>query len=191
VERLRRQEAGAAEALVAAYGNRVYRLAIRITGNSSDAEEVVQDALWAATRKIDTFLGTAAVPVLDLSASPRTRPFRSGGGGGSSEPRWHGTTSAPRSTSWGSTYSRHRLVAETEGPRASGRAAHGAQRGHRGAAGGVSRGPALARRRGTLEPRISEALQIKLGTIKSRVHRARLFLRSRLASYMETTAEPR
>jgi RNA polymerase sigma-70 factor (ECF subfamily) len=60
VERLRRQEEGAAEALLAAYGNRVYRLAIRITGNSSDAEEVVQDALWAATRKIDTFLGTAA-----------------------------------------------------------------------------------------------------------------------------------
>ena len=60
VERLRREEEGAAEALVAAYGNRVYRLAIRITGNSSDAEEVVQDALLAATRKIDTFLGTAA-----------------------------------------------------------------------------------------------------------------------------------
>jgi len=33
---------------------------MRITGNSSDAEEVVQDALWAATRKIDTFRGTAA-----------------------------------------------------------------------------------------------------------------------------------
>src|SRR5258705_7667386 len=60
VERLRQQEPGAAEALVAAYGDRVYRLAIRITGNSSDAEEVVQDALWAATRKIDTFRGTAA-----------------------------------------------------------------------------------------------------------------------------------
>ena len=60
VEALRRQEPGAAEALVAAYGDRVYRLAIRITGNSSDAEEVVQDALWAATRKIDTFRGTAA-----------------------------------------------------------------------------------------------------------------------------------
>jgi len=60
VERLRRQEEGAAEALIAAYGNRVYRLAFRITGNGSDAEEVVQDALWSASRKIDTFLGTAA-----------------------------------------------------------------------------------------------------------------------------------
>ena len=40
VERLRRRDAAAPEALVAAYGNRVYRLAIRITGNSADAEEV-------------------------------------------------------------------------------------------------------------------------------------------------------
>ena len=34
VERLRRRDGGAAEALVASYGDRVYRLAIRITGNS-------------------------------------------------------------------------------------------------------------------------------------------------------------
>src|SRR5262249_31353378 len=60
VERLRRQEPGAAEALVAAYGDRVYRLAIRITGNEQDAEEVMQDALWTAARKIDTFKGESA-----------------------------------------------------------------------------------------------------------------------------------
>src|SRR4029077_9884691 len=60
VDQIRRGEAGAVEGLVGAYGDRVYRLAIRITGNASDAEEVVQDALWAASRKIDTFRGTAA-----------------------------------------------------------------------------------------------------------------------------------
>src|SRR5882724_1028393 len=60
VDQLRRADAGAAEALVATYGDRVYRLALRITGNASDAEEVVQDALWTASRKIDTFRGTAA-----------------------------------------------------------------------------------------------------------------------------------
>src|SRR6267142_992048 len=43
VAQLRRADTGAAEALVGAYGDRVYRLAIRITGNASDAEEVVQD----------------------------------------------------------------------------------------------------------------------------------------------------
>jgi RNA polymerase sigma-70 factor, ECF subfamily len=60
VAQLRRQDEGAAEALVSAYGNRVYRLAIRITGNASDAEEVVQDALWTVVRKIDTFRGDSA-----------------------------------------------------------------------------------------------------------------------------------
>jgi len=50
----------AVEALVGVYGHRVYRLAIRITVNASDAEEVVQDALWAASRQIGTFQGTAA-----------------------------------------------------------------------------------------------------------------------------------
>src|SRR6266542_3307442 len=60
VEQLRRQESGAAEALVAAYGDRAYRLAIRITGNEQDAEEVVQDALWTAARKIDSFKGESA-----------------------------------------------------------------------------------------------------------------------------------
>src|SRR5258705_3255408 len=60
VEQMRRGEAGAVEGLVGAYGDRVYRLALRITGNASDAEEVVQDTLLAASRKIDTFLWTAA-----------------------------------------------------------------------------------------------------------------------------------
>jgi len=60
VAQLRRGDAGAVEALVGAYGDRVYRLAIRITGNASDAEEVVQDALWTVVRKIDTFRGDSA-----------------------------------------------------------------------------------------------------------------------------------
>ncbi|HZE76050.1 MAG TPA: sigma-70 family RNA polymerase sigma factor, partial [Gemmatimonadales bacterium] len=60
VERLRRQEPGAPEELIATYGDRVYRLAIRITSNEQDAEEVVQDALWTAARKIDTFKGESA-----------------------------------------------------------------------------------------------------------------------------------
>jgi hypothetical protein len=55
VERLGRREPGATEALAAVYGDRAYRLAIGITGNHSDAEEVVQDALWTVVRRIETF----------------------------------------------------------------------------------------------------------------------------------------
>lgn len=59
VERLRRAEAGAAEGLVDTYGDRVYRLARRITGNEQDAEEAVQDVFWSVVQKIDTFRGEA------------------------------------------------------------------------------------------------------------------------------------
>ncbi|MEX2148375.1 MAG: sigma factor, partial [Candidatus Rokuibacteriota bacterium] len=54
VEALRRQEPDAAERLVEKFGDRVYRLTMRITGSREDAEEAVQDALWTAARKIDS-----------------------------------------------------------------------------------------------------------------------------------------
>jgi RNA polymerase sigma-70 factor, ECF subfamily len=57
VEALRRRDPTAAERLVATYGDRAYRLAIRITGSRQDAEEAIQDAFWNVVRKIDTFRG--------------------------------------------------------------------------------------------------------------------------------------
>ena len=60
VEALRLAEPTAAEDLVASYGGRAYRLAIGITRNQPDAEEVVQDALWTVVRKIDTFRSASA-----------------------------------------------------------------------------------------------------------------------------------
>ena len=60
LQALRRREPMAAEGLVTRYGERAYRLASRITGNVSDAEEVVQDAFWTVVRKIETFRGDSA-----------------------------------------------------------------------------------------------------------------------------------
>jgi RNA polymerase sigma-70 factor (ECF subfamily) len=60
VDALRLREPTAAERLVARYGDRAYRLAVRITGNAEDAEEVVQDAILSVVRKIDTFRGESA-----------------------------------------------------------------------------------------------------------------------------------
>jgi len=56
---LRRGDPAAAENLVAAYGDRAYRLATRITRNAQDAEEAMQDAFLSVIRKIDTFRGDA------------------------------------------------------------------------------------------------------------------------------------
>ena len=60
VAALRRGDPTAAEDLVAAYGDRACRLATRITRNAQDAEEVVQDAFLSVIRKIDTFRGDSA-----------------------------------------------------------------------------------------------------------------------------------
>jgi RNA polymerase sigma-70 factor (ECF subfamily) len=60
LQSLRRREPMAAERLVSTYGERAYRLASRITRNGEDAQEVVQDAFWTVIRKIDTFRGDSA-----------------------------------------------------------------------------------------------------------------------------------
>lgn len=61
LEALRRRDATAAEHLVSTFGDRMYRLAISITGNQQDAEEAVQDASWSVIHKIDTFREDAAL----------------------------------------------------------------------------------------------------------------------------------
>jgi RNA polymerase sigma-70 factor, ECF subfamily len=60
VEALRRGDAHAAERLLYVYGDRAYRLAVRITRARQDAEEVVQDVVLTVVRKIDGFRGDAA-----------------------------------------------------------------------------------------------------------------------------------
>jgi RNA polymerase sigma-70 factor, ECF subfamily len=60
VDRLRRGDDGAIESLVARYGTWIHRVARRILRDPRDAEEVTQDVLWTALRKIDTFKGDAA-----------------------------------------------------------------------------------------------------------------------------------
>ena len=58
---LRQHESTAAEALITAFGARAYRLAVSITGDQRDAEEVVQDVCWNVVRKIDTFRGQSSL----------------------------------------------------------------------------------------------------------------------------------
>jgi RNA polymerase sigma-70 factor (ECF subfamily) len=55
VEALQRRAPVAVDRFVSTYGSRAYRLALGITRNRPDAEEVVQDAFWSAVRRIDTF----------------------------------------------------------------------------------------------------------------------------------------
>jgi RNA polymerase sigma-70 factor (ECF subfamily) len=58
-ERARAGDDAAFTALVERYQERVYRLALRLSSNPSDAEEVLQEAFLQAWRRIDTFRGDA------------------------------------------------------------------------------------------------------------------------------------
>ena len=57
VEALRRGDPAGAECLVSRYGERAYRLAVRIAPDAQAAEDVVQQALLAAIDTIETFSG--------------------------------------------------------------------------------------------------------------------------------------
>ena len=61
VERIRRGEADALEALISRYGARVYRLAHGITRREADAQEVVQDVFLSVFRKIGAFGGRSGI----------------------------------------------------------------------------------------------------------------------------------
>jgi RNA polymerase sigma-70 factor (ECF subfamily) len=189
VERLRRRDGGAAEALVASYGDRVYRLAIRITGNSSDAEEVVQDALWAAICKIDGFRGPAAFGtwVYRITANAAYQKRR-------------GRLVERNATSWDDLApsfdetGRHVQPGLDWSPRLKDPALQAEVQSVLRAA--IEELPEDHRAafllhdvEGLSNPEIAEALQTKPATVKSRVHRARLFLRSRLADYVGVGAE--
>ena len=69
------------EQLVAEYGDRVFGIALRMTGSPSDAEDVMQDAFLLAFRSWPSFRGEAA-PTTWLyritvnKALERTRPRR-------------------------------------------------------------------------------------------------------------------
>jgi RNA polymerase sigma-70 factor (ECF subfamily) len=184
VERLRREEAGAVETLVRAYGDRVYRLAMRITGNASDAEEVVQDALWTASRRIDTFRGAAAFGswLYRITANTAYQKLR-------------GRRSKRNEVSWEDLgpsvdgQGQHVEVAVDWSERLKDPALEGELKSVLCAA--IDELPADYRTpfllhdvEGRSSPEIAETLQVKPGTVKSRVHRARLLLRRRLGHYM-------
>jgi RNA polymerase sigma-70 factor, ECF subfamily len=184
VEQMRRGEAGAVESLVVAYGDRVYRLAIRITGNASDAEEVVQDTLLAASRKIDTFRGTAAFGswVYRITANTAYQKLRAKRSK-RNEVSWQDL--APSFDDKG----QHTEVTVDWSKRPKDPAVEGELRSV--LCGAIDELPVNFRTpfllhdvEGLSNPEIAETLHLNLGTVKSRVHRARLFLQKRVADYV-------
>ena len=184
VERLRRQESGAAEALVAAYGDRAYRLAIRITGNEQDAEEVVQDALWTAARKIDTFKGESAFGswLYRIAANAAYQKLRA------RQSKRHEVPWADLSPSFDEQGHHAEPVgdwsARVEEPALQTELRAVLTTAVNDLPGDYRTAFVLHDVEGLSNPEIAETLNISLAAVKSRVHRSRLFLRQRLSKYL-------
>ena len=184
VEALRRQEADATERLVERFGDRVYRLTLRITGSKEDAEEAAQDALWTAARKIDSFKGESAfgswlyrIAANSAYQKLRTRKQRS---------REIAMDEVLPSLD---TDGRHFEPMDDWSNRVDERALQGELRDVLEKA--IDALPADYRTalvlhdvEGLSNPDIADTLGISLPAVKSRVHRSRLFVRKRLSEYL-------
>ena len=185
VEGLRKGDPTATELLLDTYGDRVYRLAIRITGNEQDAEEVVQDALWTAARKIGMFKGESAFGswVYRITANTAYQKLR-GRQSRKHEVPWTDLRPAfdderrhaEPVADWSGKVEEPALQAELRTVLTT----------------AINDLPADYRTaflmhdvEGLSNPEIAESLHLSLPAVKSRVHRSRLFLRERLSRYME------
>lgn len=186
VQSLRRDDGDAVATLVERYGDRVYRLARRITGSNEDAEEVAQDALWTAARKIQMFKGESAFGswLYRITANAAYMKLRSrrakaneialedvlpvfDGDGRHFEPM----------DDWSTRVDDQALQGELRDVLES--AISGLPPDYRTAL-------VMHDLEGLSNPDIAEALGISLPAVKSRIHRSRLFLRQRLAEYMQS-----
>lgn len=190
VEALRLREPTAAERLVATYGDRAYRLARGITGNAEDAEEVVQDVFWTVVLKVDTFRGESAFGswlyrIVANAAYQKVRGRQSRRAELSLDdvlPLFdeRGRHVAPMAD-WSARVEDHAVRTELRMALTSAIDKLPAD----------YRTPLLLRDvEGLSHVQIAEVLCLAVATVKSRVHRARLFLRKQLGDSM-TTLEAR
>jgi RNA polymerase sigma-70 factor (ECF subfamily) len=182
VDGLRRDAPEAMEDLVERFANRVYRLALRITGSHEDAEEVTQDALWTAARKVSTFKGDSAFGswLYRITANAAYMKLRS---------RRSRAHEIAMDDVMPALEGGHFEPMDDWSPRVDEEALNGELR--RILEEAIDELPAEYRTalvlhdvEGLSNPDIAETLGISLPAVKSRVHRSRLFLRKRLADYM-------
>jgi len=184
IEALRLRDAWATEGLVTRYGERAYRLASRITGNGQDAEEVVQDAFWTVVRKIDTFRGESAFGswLYRIVANAAYQKLRG-------RQRRQQDISLEEVLPVFDESGRHVNPAADWSPRVDDPRIQVELR--TALTGAIDELPAAYRMvlvlrdiEGRSNAEVADALGLNIGVVKTRVHRARLFLRKRLTDCM-------
>jgi RNA polymerase sigma-70 factor (ECF subfamily) len=174
----------AVEELVARFGPRIYRLALRITGRPEDAQEVAQDTLWTIVRKIGTFKGESALGswIYRITANTAYQKLRSRRG--RDEVSWEALL--PTFDGDGHHAEPVRDFTQAfEDPAIQAEARRRLQEAIEGLPADYRTAFVLHDMEGLPNPEIAELLGISLPAVKSRIHRSRLFLRRQLAEYFE------
>jgi len=169
---------GAPEELLSTYGDRAYRLALRITRNTADAEEVAQDAFCAIVRKIDAFRRQSAFSswLYRIVANAAYNKLRERPGRRREVSLDDSGSTSAYSGDEDDAAVQNELRAVLQG------AIHGLPPAYRAVF-------VLRDVDGLSNVEISEALGLSIANVKSRVHRARLSLRARLADYKSRAEE--
>ncbi|HEY2994400.1 MAG TPA: sigma-70 family RNA polymerase sigma factor [Methylomirabilota bacterium] len=184
VAALRAEEPEAAERLVERFGDRVYRLAMRITGSREDAEEAAQDALWTAARKIGMFKGESAFGswIYRITANAAYQKLRTR--------RQKSAEIALDDVLPSLDDDRHFEPMDDWSNRVDERALQGElrqvlQEAIDGLPPDYRTALVMHDVEGLSNPDIAETLGISLPAVKSRVHRSRLYVRKKLAEYLK------
>jgi RNA polymerase sigma-70 factor (ECF subfamily) len=189
VEALKRKEASAFEQLIAQHGAMLYRVALRLLGQREEAEDTLQEALLKVHQNIHTFDGRAALTtwlyrivvntaLMRLRAQTRTpEELLDTAGPLFTDEGEH----AQEVAEWALTPEAVLLRQETLSVLQQ----------------GIERLPELYRAvyvlaeiEGLPYQEIATILDLSVGTVKTRLHRARLFLRAMLADYFAERKGP-
>jgi RNA polymerase sigma-70 factor (ECF subfamily) len=185
---MRAGDGSAVAELAAAYGQRIFQLAIRYTRNREDAEEVTQDVLLKVYQKISAFRGDAALSswifrITFNTVMSRLRSARAARAAEARRGQAHGTSGRDADDS-----ARARREAADASPLAD-EALLSAQLRRR-IARALSELPEIYRvpivlrdLHGLSTHEASAVLRVNSQTLKSRLHRGRRYLRGRLADF--------
>ncbi|MBI2114189.1 MAG: sigma-70 family RNA polymerase sigma factor [candidate division NC10 bacterium] len=186
---LRAGDPEAVESLLARYEARIYRLALGITRNSADAEEVCQDVFLNVFRNIEGFEGKSSLGTWIYRIATNAALMKVRGKSRSLEVPWDEVL--PRFSQEGShltpvpdwSKDPEAALLQTELRTVLGQALEDLP--------GEYRAVVLLRDvEGLPTDEAANALGLTVPALKARLHRGRLFLRGRLGEYAETHGRP-